>query len=1339
MAMDVAMSEQGHLRSVQDAVRSGNAKTIISWVEAQRREEQSSLTQAITKELLRNASESTEFSGHSCVPLCGFLQHYMKSQHRTSREWMFNKALALDLYKFYVEGLQSLNVFLTKKLVGIDDLAQAFREVEPSAGSAGEVDSWRALIARLFSWMAFSNLCPITGKVIIQLYSEMAKVAKTVQPGTTCDVFSVVHFKGWLLDASVEHPDILEDIRHYVLTPLFKSDKTSALELLCLFNSRLESLASAGPGLDTALLLQLAVLQTGKKTGLVSDPDEIASEQSSSRMALQTTVLDGLLTHPSHEIRASAFSLLVSSQTTTKPLSTAVMQLLKLHLPAIYTWTRLVLDLVMDPFTDVRETAVTVLSMLPAGLVTTQQRNLGAPYTLHCVLEEMCARAQDLATQTGRADYGDGAARAHGLLCAWTEDQGQKVALVSTVLQRLEYKISEAESDLGHAAVEKPVHGDFASLSFMWPSMTQGAKSEDDVQAVHFLGGRIVEDLLSYSFRAVHESSNLLRLLVGCVRLRAGTASSLLGFDVFKEIGNLTFEQLSNLRHRGAFSTVSSTFAICCQSTRLIRHKNDSGKAPSEDLVHDWYKGTLSCIMTQASTTRRSAGIPALMTGILTAKAESPSFQDIFQNLEDIARMSAHASQTDGSNLPQVHALNCLKDIFRSSLLSKKADGHLAGTLRLAGSCLPSEVWAIRNCGLLLLRSLIDTLFGAVDTKASMEAGWDGVTTRIAYRKYPSLPGVLLDLVKSGGRDMMETGSQTTAAEAVFPALDIIRRAGPPEEQRDELYGHICRYLGSHLWHVREMAARTICSFLLTVDWIAEMKDLVRDSLESANKLHGSLLALRFVLERKAEVTTEDAQRVRAEITALVRTARPWRRCPEIRAASLEVDNHLLRRGDARPRAAPGLEAWTSLDPLAGPHSALLTLHQALAEINTMLMHDNVDGLSTCVTALVTSDTNAACKVLEVLPSMWTSLRGPSGHSSLYAIYLTVVSMTEAPDVRAQALVNMAELLDEDVRRQNWHQTPQTKDLSHAWKLLGQGPINPSLSHAILVFSGPLLAIVTRRVDSTDASVSLQILAWAAMMSDALGPEKSFDTRYAAATALKSFAWGTTPQQASQPHLVPFFISLYDALVDDDDEVRDEAAAAVAHLLGRALEPMAAADSLVTWLAEHFGALDAFRWEAVRRVAGQPPHAVSDADVHSQAWVPAEAQLRKAMQRDDSLFAIEEQNLFSEEVRETRRWRGALRLASRGARRHDDAPVAYLRAWTRAGMTCLVQLADDRDDGPLGWTSDQHVFALCARLLLGAATLAQHDSVLGGLLGEFKARTGRNRLHRLLVAMMAED
>lgn len=319
-------------------------------------------------------------------------------------------------------------------------------------------------------------------------------------------------------------------------------------------------------------------------------------------MALQTTVLDGLLTHPSHEIRASAFSLLVSSQTTTKPLSTAVMQLLKLHLPAIYSdyepkfrndvlgcskdlirrvksviavakralkrqkhhcvdqhatgkvmddshpnrrfgpesklgdeeeardvleqhtsffdwycgflrgelvpsasyprhitatkamifllriakgsgvadeeidreaaelfalspaWTRLVLDLVMDPFTDVRETAVTVLSMLPAGLVTTQQRNLGAPYTLHCVLEEMCARAQDLATQTGRADYGDGAARAHGLLCAWTEDQGQKVALVSTVLQRLEYKISEAESDLGHAAVEKPVHGDFASL-----------------------------------------------------------------------------------------------------------------------------------------------------------------------------------------------------------------------------------------------------------------------------------------------------------------------------------------------------------------------------------------------------------------------------------------------------------------------------------------------------------------------------------------------------------------------------------------------------------------------------------------------------------------------------------------------------------------------------------------------------------------------------------------------------------------------------------------------------------------------------------------------------------
>ena len=96
--------------------------------------------------------------------------------------------------------------------------------------------------------------------------------------------------------------------------------------------------------------------------------------------------------------------------------------------------------------------------------------------------------------------------------------------------------------------------------------------------------------------------------------------------------------------------------------------------------------------MNQASTTRRSAGIPALMIGVLAAEAESPSFGDVFEALVSIAKNPALESETDGSNLPQVHALNCLRGMFRSSLLSKKAEAYLAPTLQLATGSLRSEM-----------------------------------------------------------------------------------------------------------------------------------------------------------------------------------------------------------------------------------------------------------------------------------------------------------------------------------------------------------------------------------------------------------------------------------------------------------------------------------------------------------------------------------------------------------------------------------------------------------------------------------------------------------------------
>lgn len=548
-------------------------------------------------------------------------------------------------------------------------------------------------------------------------------------------------------------------------------------------------------------------------------------------------------------------------------------------------WIRIILDLVMDPFDDVRETATALLMLYPSDCIQTETEYGGKQSGSRPldILAEFCARAAELASRTSRADHSDGTARALGLLCAWQDALSPRLLLLSRTLDELEEKITVAETDLGQAVMAVPVHGTFAATRYMWEVLMQSRYSSDELQLLSELQIRIVKlcsriwdsvsyvlcddspeghlpeeleeiegldtkGLLSYSFRAIHESSNLMRTIVGNLRFDGGTGHLLPSPEVFRKVGNLAFVQLSRLRHRGAFSSVSLTFTCCCQHAQspavVVLSENRS-------LLKEWYQGTLECIHTQRSTTRRSAGIPALMTGILASNADMPSFKEVMKTLQEIAAKPAWVSETDGSNLPQVHAFNCLKEVFKSSLLGKYAEVYLADCLQLATTSLKSEVWAIRNCALLLLRSLIDNLFGTNETKTAMETGWDGKTLRISYTKYSSLPPILLNLLKEG-EQAMEPGTltQTSAAESVFPALEIIRRAGPPASHRDELYGHITKYLGSRQWHVREIAARTLCSFLMIGDWLSSLEDLLARSRGSANRVHGTLLTVKFFVER---------------------------------------------------------------------------------------------------------------------------------------------------------------------------------------------------------------------------------------------------------------------------------------------------------------------------------------------------------------------------------------------------------------------------------------------------------------------------------------------------------
>ena len=88
----------------------------------------------------------------------------------------------------------------------------------------------------------------------------------------------------------------------------------------------------------------------------------------------------------------------------------------------------------------------------------------------------------------------------------------------------------------------------------------------------------------------------------------------------------------------------------------------------------------------QASTlTRRSAGLPAVLVGILTAYPSGHFFDDVILDLLAIADAPIEVPASSAElRLPQVHALNCLKEIFTNSRFGASTEAHVELCLGVA-------------------------------------------------------------------------------------------------------------------------------------------------------------------------------------------------------------------------------------------------------------------------------------------------------------------------------------------------------------------------------------------------------------------------------------------------------------------------------------------------------------------------------------------------------------------------------------------------------------------------------------------------------------------------------
>lgn len=252
-----------------------------------------------------------------------------------------------------------------------------------------------------------------------------------------------------------------------------------------------------------------------------------------------------------------------------------------------------------------------------------------------------------------------------------------------------------------------------------------------------------------------------------------------------------------------------------------------------------------------------------------------------------------------------------------------------------------------------------------------------------------------------------------------------------------------------------------------------------------------------------------------------------------------------------------------------------------------------------------------------------------------------------------------------------------------------------------------------------------------------------FPTRYAAVMSLSCLTslWTTDAKtDGSIPPLLRACLVIYDALNDDDNEIRDVAASVVTRVFAGKyyrnnmdnVIPLVASQKLSEHLGKTYAQSQELCVEAIRRMTHceltEPPL------LHSVAGI-----LAQARREDMTLFVQEKQNLFIDEVREAETWSRILKHLSVKAIPRE---LAYnFSEWVTDGISVLTKSAANQDDGSLGWTSKPEVFTLGMRVICGAEVLLNWrsrsrnvpvpGSAVRRALREFADAGSANKLHPL--------
>ncbi|KAL4920105.1 putative death-receptor fusion protein-domain-containing protein [Aspergillus aurantiobrunneus] len=1068
---------------------------------------------------------------------------------------------------------------------------------------------------------------------------------------------------------------------------------------------------------------------------------------------------------------------------------------------------RLLVDLLVDPFDEVRAVALNLLKLFPKSVLLDTSRHNGEKPELLVAL----TKAETLASNTSRADHADTVARLYQVIFYTAEAKNPresdwwstKMGVIELILRKLEDKLSSPDGLFNSSLRDAPLHGYLCALRYIissanfyllvsyegsdgpanWRSINTRISSICDriweevkpqlcVDSPEGHAAEPIEDLivgpkdiLSYSWRALRESSYLVHALLSNETYGPKGEAGLTRED-YEKIGRSSFTQLAELRHRGAFSTVAQTFSACCQ--RCGQSTNPEISA----LPQLWFQEAKKIIFETASKlTRRSAGLPALIAGILLSNPGGPLFQQVIRELQDVSHLPAQLEAHNQTvELPQVHAMNCLREAFTNARLGPHTESFLMPALNLSAERMGSSIWALRNAGLMLFRALMNRMcrndYQGFGGSSGSEPG-----ARISFQKYPGLVQLLSDLLVPP-QEAGENG-QTDAAmvtERVFPALELIAEKIPNSSDTDDakLLALIREHFKSPVWGIREHAARVYTSLLDRSNILKDIQALlnVRDA-ETQNYLHGESLCIRYSLRRFAftpsAIWNENIAAIKPTIKAAFAASYSAARSPFVQTTLLEMVSDAVERSiesgaegkivdlmnfifdtyQIRKTVDSVLDSSNLSFTTLSTTRAFSLLRRELSWVTVLktLTDGDTEKLETCLQKVATLDPNACQWLLERLHETFSTKKQYTG--PLVKLYTSIIIEDLPLEVKTPAILNLASYLRVALELKDTALLTSGlpwEDLAPEIKVCSaKKGFNRDRVDADLQLEGCLIGL--KSITQGYQIQEFEIHEWATHLRSAMGEETESTTRYAAATSIAAFARAYrplgTPARVDQMFLEIYLI-LYDLLNDDDEDIRDIAASTASWVLSYSsvspqkavtLSPLNASGLFAKFIADSYTESELLFAKAVRYILGLEPR-IGDSSggtgLTSVSKVTAELRKERTV-----LFEEEKQNLFIEDIREIDLWSGVLTRLAKTA--YNEHLLLEVFNWVSEGLTCFSDIlaSPDGEDGLIGWMAKPEAYTLGVRVVSLADVMTSKEVSALGLLEDHQAAL-KEKLETLL-------